>query len=274
MDEFETISLDTRECKICKQQTEEELISCVLHEKFPSSGENISQTGSSNGNEATFAHRICLERWDAVMKNTFYPQPKKTWKDRLKGLISAGQASVETWTPVTTSHSNDTLDDPNRTISTTTRSYSTATGHSVFRESKEAYRVAEVGHNRGQWRTTKVRICSVDLEDSEKDQQNTESPVASEQCKFSRHTKSTLLQCDLNQLNEAVEDLTKQINEVSTILVAQLQEKDSLLLQKQTMEATVGQLISLQSNVKTTSAQNVTRSINPTQTRHDTLPCT
>lgn len=190
MDEFETISLDSRECEICKQQTEEELISCVLHENFPSSRENISQTGSSNGNEATFAHRICLERWDAVMKNTFYPQPKKTWKDRLKGLISAGQASVETWTPVTTSHSTDSLDDPNRTISTT-RSYSSATGHSVFRESKEAYRVAEVGHNRGQWRTSKVRICSVDLEDSEKDQQNTESPVASEQCKFSRHTKST-----------------------------------------------------------------------------------
>ena len=34
MDVFETINLDTQECKIRKQQTGEELISCILHEMF------------------------------------------------------------------------------------------------------------------------------------------------------------------------------------------------------------------------------------------------
>lgn len=182
MDEFETISLDTEECKICGQQTGEELISCILRKKLPSSGENIIE--SSKAGEATFAHRICLERWDTIMKNTFYPQPKKTWKDKLKGFISAGEASVEFWTPV-----SDTSNDRNRTIpTTTTRSFSTASDYSVFSQSKEAYRVAEVRSKQGQWRSSKVRICSID---SEEEQQRSASPVASEQSKFIWHTKST-----------------------------------------------------------------------------------
>ena len=44
MDDFETISLEKKECKICKQETGEELISCILREKF-SSADNASPTG-------------------------------------------------------------------------------------------------------------------------------------------------------------------------------------------------------------------------------------
>lgn len=272
MDEFETINLDTKECKICGQQTEEELISCILREKFPRSGGNTTENESLKVNEATFAHRICLERWDTIMKNTFYPQPKKTWKDRLKGFISAGEASIETWTPVTACHSTDTSNDRNRTMSTTTttKSFSTASNCSVFSKSKEAYRVAEVRSKQGQWRTSKVRICSVD---SEQEQQRSASPIASEQSKSIWHTTSTLFQCDLNELKEALEDLKRRINEVSSDLVMQLEEKDSLLQQKHTMETTVGQLISLQSNVKTASSQNASKSMNPTHNQHSTLSC-
>ena len=36
MDDFETISLENKECKICKQETDEELIPCILREKFSS----------------------------------------------------------------------------------------------------------------------------------------------------------------------------------------------------------------------------------------------
>jgi len=61
---------------------------------------------------------------------------------------------------------------------------------------------------------------------------------------------------------------------VSSDLVIQLQEKDSLLLQKHTMKVTVGQLINLQSNVKKASAQNVLRPTNCRKTVDDTLPFT
>ena len=44
MDDFETISLENNECKICKQETGEELISCILREEF-SSADNVSPTG-------------------------------------------------------------------------------------------------------------------------------------------------------------------------------------------------------------------------------------
>jgi len=61
---------------------------------------------------------------------------------------------------------------------------------------------------------------------------------------------------------------------VSSDLVIQLQEKDSLLLQKHTMKVTVGQLINLQSNVKTAGAQNVSRPTNSRRTFDDMLPYT
>lgn len=185
MDEFETINLDIKECKICKQQTGEELISCILHGTDGSSGVN-NKTSCSSGAE-TFAHRICLERWEAVMKSSFYPlaQPKKTWRDRLKGLISAGQTSnmqgsnIETCTPVGNLDHADDADDNNWPISS-------LTGHSVFSESKEAYRVEDVGNNQGQWRTNKVRIRSVDVEDSDEDQVT----ITSEH-KLIRYTRSS-----------------------------------------------------------------------------------
>ena len=44
MDDFETISLENKECRICKQETGEELISCILREEF-SSADNVSPTG-------------------------------------------------------------------------------------------------------------------------------------------------------------------------------------------------------------------------------------
>lgn len=194
MDEFETINLDVKECKICKQQTGEELISCILHEKLSSSGEDTSQSSCSNGVE-TFAHRICLERWDAVMKSSFYPQPKKTWKDRIMGLINVGpvsnfQGSIETWTPV--GHS-DTADSRPSCISSDEQKGKLPTssnlGHSVFSESKEAYRVEDVGNGHGQWRKSKVRIRSVDLEDGE-NEEPTAVPTTSER-NFIRHTRST-----------------------------------------------------------------------------------
>ena len=46
MDDFETISLENKECKICKQETGEELISCILREEFSSADmDNVSPTG-------------------------------------------------------------------------------------------------------------------------------------------------------------------------------------------------------------------------------------
>ena len=192
MDEFETINLDSKECKICKQQTGEELISCILHESFASSAENTSRASSSNGVE-TFAHRICLERWDAVMKSSFYPQPKKTWKDRIMSLVTTGQASFETWTPfVYLDHANRSAD--NRPSSSDEQrdklpKASQNVRHSVFHDSKEAYRVEDLGNDYGQWRKSKVRICSVDLEDSE-GEESTAVPATTER-NSTRHTRST-----------------------------------------------------------------------------------
>lgn len=198
MDDFETINLDNKECKICKQETGEELISCILREKFPTSENNSSPTSCANEVETSFAHRVCLERWDTVMKNTFFPQPKKTWKDRLKGFISTGSSNIsgtETWTPVAFSNvetpgSSDAND--NRPIFESgtkggmARSSGIA-GHSVFSATKEAYRVENVGNREpehGQCRTNKVRIRSVDSEDED------EKPafIPSER-KFIRHTR-------------------------------------------------------------------------------------
>lgn len=209
MDEFETINLDIKECKICKQQTGEELISCILHENFSSSGENTSQSSCSNRAE-TFAHRICLERWNAVMKSSFYPQPKKTWKDRIMGLINAGQASVETWTPVGDLNHPDTCADNRPSCMSSDEQKVTQlaaandVGHSVFSESKEAYRVEDAGYDHGQWRKSKVRIRSVDLEDIEHEQP---AVPATSKRNFIRHTRSTckyFILCDLRYSNAKI----------------------------------------------------------------------
>ena len=196
MDEFETINLDTKECKICKQQTGEELISCILHEKFSSSEHQSSLY--SNGVEA-FAHRICLERWDAVMKSSFYPQQKKSWRDRIMGLINVGQASnqdsIETWTPVDhLDHTDDQHCSPSSFTGEQTKSDRQLPNaqQSVFSESKEAYRVEVVGNEHGQWRKSKVRIRSVDLEDSEVDENEPATAVSiSRERNFIRQTRST-----------------------------------------------------------------------------------
>ena len=185
MDEFETINLDTQECKICKQQTGEELISCILYEMFSSRG---SQSSSSSTGVEAFAHRICLERWDAVMKSSFHPQLKKLWKDRIMGLINVGQASnqdsKETWTPT------DHLD---RADEQTDRQLPGINGQQpVFSESKEAYRVEVIENEHGQWRKSKVRIRSVELEDSEVDDNEPAAAVSiSRERKFIWHTRST-----------------------------------------------------------------------------------
>ena len=189
MDDFETINLDNKECKICKQETGEELISCILREKFYSP-ENASPS-SSDEVETSFAHRVCLERWNAVMKNTFYPQQKKTWKDRFKGFISTGSSNnnaIETWTPVVLGNVERSAanDDPTRFASKKreqARSLGTS-GHSMFSESKEVYRVENVGIREpefGQWRSNKVRICSVDSDDGDE-------KIARDQKGF-RHTR-------------------------------------------------------------------------------------
>lgn len=174
MDEFETINLDTQECRICKQQTGEELISCILHEMFSSPG------SSPTGVEA-FAHRICLERWDAVMKSSFHPQQKKSWKDRIMGLINVRQASnqgsIETWTP--TDHLDHAYKQTDRQLS------GVDAQQSVFTESKEAYRLEVVANDHGEWPKRKVRVCSVDVDDSEVDHNE---PVAAVSI---QHTRST-----------------------------------------------------------------------------------
>lgn len=184
MDEFETINLDTQECKICKQQTGEELISCILHEMLSSPG---SQSSTSSTGVEAFAHRICLERWDAVMKSSFHPQQKKSWKDRIMGLINVGQTSnqgsVETWTP--TDHLDHADEQTDRQLPGNAQ-------QSVFTESKEAYRVEVVENEHGQWPKRKVRIRSVDFEDSEVDDNEPVAAVSiSRERNFIRHTRST-----------------------------------------------------------------------------------
>ena len=185
MDEFETINLDTQECKICKQQTGEELISCILHEMFSNSG---SQSSSSSIGVEAFAHRICLERWDAVMKSSLHPQHKRSWKDRIMGLINVGQpsnqGSVETWTPTDhLDHADEQTDKQLPVINAR---------HSVFTESKEAYRVEVIENDHDQWPKRKVRIRSVDLEDSGVDDNESVAAVTiSRERNFIQHTRST-----------------------------------------------------------------------------------
>ena len=187
MDEFETINLDTQECKICKQQTGEELISCILHELFCSPG---SQSSSSSTGSEAFAHRICLERWDAVMKSSFHPQQKKSWKDRIMGLINVGQASNqgsrETWTPTGHLHHADADEQTDRQLPGINSQV-----QSVFTDSKEPYRVEVVENEHGQWPKRKVRIRSVDLEDSEVDGEPVAAVSISGERNFVRHTRST-----------------------------------------------------------------------------------
>ena len=184
MDEFETISLDTQECKICKQQTGEELISCILHESF----EMFSSPGSSPTIVEAFAHRICLERWDAVMKSSFHPQQKKSWKDRIMGLVNVRQASTQgsiaTWTP--TDHLDHAYKPTDRQLP------GTNSQQSVFTESKEAYRLEVVADDHGEWPKRKVRIRSVDVEDSEVDHNEPVAAVSiSRERNVVQHTRST-----------------------------------------------------------------------------------
>jgi len=186
MDDFETINLDTQECKICKQQTGEELISCILREMFPSPASQ-SSSSSTTGVEA-FAHRICLERWDAVLKSSFYPQQKRSWKDRIMGLINVGQTSnqgsIETWKPT------DHLDHSDE--QTDTRLPGINAQHSVFTESKEAYHVEVIENDHGQWPKRKVRIRSVDLEENEAGDNEPVAAVSiSRPQNFIQHTRST-----------------------------------------------------------------------------------
>ena len=61
--------------------------------------------------------------------------------------------------------------------------------------------------------------------------------------------------------------------EVSSDLITHLQERDDLLLQKHTMKVTAGQLVDLQSNLKTTSTQNLQRPAPDTRNNQDTLHC-
>ena len=187
MDAFETINLNSKECRICKQETGEKLISCVLREKF-STGENISPTSSSNLTEPSFAHRVCLERWDTVMKNTYFPQPKKTWKDRIKDFISTGtsHSGMKTWTTVEPSDANDNRPSIFDSLGREKARSSGISGRSLFSESKEAYRVENVGRresDHGQWRRNKVRICSVDSEDED------EKPPFPSEANTTRYTK-------------------------------------------------------------------------------------
>ena len=51
------------------------------------------------------------------------------------------------------------------------------------------------------------------------------------------------------------------ISEMSADLVTQLQERDALILQGDTMRVTVGKLVSLQANVKNASTLNSTRGL-------------
>ena len=173
MDEFETINLNSRACKICKQETGEELISCILHNQFSTTEKSIifstdDSVSSIEEGEPSFAHRVCLERWDTVMKNTYFPQPKKTWKDRLKGFITTGSANnnvTETWTPVDY-NVGPASDRP--IFESATKPEKARSSYSVFSGSKEAYRVENVGERdteRDHWRRNKIRICSVDSED-------------------------------------------------------------------------------------------------------------
>ena len=177
MDEFETINLESRECKICKQETGEELISCILHNQFSTAEKSIvfptdDGVSSIEEGEPSFAHRVCLERWDTVMKNTCFPQPKKTWKDRLKGFITTGSANnnvTETWTPV---DYNVRPASGRPIFECTTMPEKARSSYSVFSESKEAYRVENVGERdteRGHCRRNKIRVCSVDLEDEDEE---------------------------------------------------------------------------------------------------------
>ena len=55
------------------------------------------------------------------------------------------------------------------------------------------------------------------------------------------------------------------LTDVSSDLVTHLQVRDDLRLQKSTMKVTVGKLVHLQSNIKTSSAQNRPRSTNATK---------
>ena len=55
------------------------------------------------------------------------------------------------------------------------------------------------------------------------------------------------------------------LTDVSSDLVTHLQVRDDLRLQKNTMKVTVGKLVHLQSNIKTSSAQDRSRSTNTTK---------
>ena len=55
------------------------------------------------------------------------------------------------------------------------------------------------------------------------------------------------------------------LTDVSSDLVTHLQVRDDLRLQKNTMKVTVGKLVHLQSNIKTSSAQDRPRSTNTTK---------
>jgi len=270
MDAFETINLNSKECRICKQETGEQLISCVLREKF-STGENISPTSRSNLTEPSFAHRVCLERWDTVMKNTYFPQPKKTWKDRIKDFISTGtsHSGMKTWTTVEPSDANDNRPSIFDSLGREKARSSGISGRSLFSESKEAYRVENVGRresDHGQWRRNKVRICSVDSDGDEK-------PPFPSEANTTRYTKEKLQECNVIQLKELAEGLKIQINKVSSDLISHLQERDGLLLQEHTLKVTAGQLVNLQSSRKTSTVQSVPRSTLSTRSSPDSLPC-
>lgn len=193
MDGFETISLESTECDICHQDTGEELISCVLNDRCLRESENLKL--SCSGNVAK-VHQSCLQKWESVMKNAIKPlqhQIKRTWKDRLKGLInttSDGPELIETWAPVNQSRCRD-CGDENLCVDIKTAQNSRCQGASFL--TNEAYRVETLYRDENRTRGRKVRIKSIELEKEDDDEnKNSKSSVTQEpsnRCPLEKHSR-------------------------------------------------------------------------------------
>ena len=106
---------------------------------------------------------------------------------------ASNQGSIETWTP--TDHLDHTYKQPDRQLQGINAQ------QSVFTESKEAYRLEVVADDHGSWPKRKVRVRSVDVEDSEVDHNE---PIAAASISRERnviqHTRSTCKKSHFLQL--------------------------------------------------------------------------
>lgn len=252
MTEFVTISLESNQCDICEQETREELVFCVVNDRCLRQGCDWNYKR---------AHPECLEKWESVMRNSMKPlgeQSKRTWKDRIKEFVNSNSGKYEERLIETLAPSQRT-ELISESLKTTTMTNCSETGQLLRSKNTnkcdflvdETYSIERISDAR------KVRVRSLDME-SVGDTECQEESLPT-QCLVredsDRNTVKQLERLTIQELRDAVTSYKLQVTEASYGLVNELQQRDGILQQGETMRVTIAQLVSLQQQMRANSPQ-------------------